>query len=64
MCLILLRSGNIWLRMRQKKARNVSDMIIEASTTVRNLTVTIHVMGFAKRRQSLEHHKKMVCRKG
>ena len=50
MCLILLRSGNLLLRMRQEKGLNVSDLIMEASTTARSLTVIVHTMGFAKRR--------------
>ena len=42
MCLILLRSGNLWLRMRQEKGLNVSDLIMEVNNTGRSLTVTIH----------------------
>ena len=64
MCLILLRSGKIWLRMRQKKGSNVLDLIMEASTVARSLTINVHTMGFAERRQSLEHPKKMACQKG
>ena len=64
MCSILLRSGNIWLRIRQEKGGNVSDLIMELSTVARSLTVTVHTMGFTKRRQYQEHHKKMVCHKG
>ena len=33
---------------------------MELSTTARSLIVTVHTMGFTERRQSLEHHKKMV----
>ena len=38
--------------------------LMEVNTAARSLTVTVHTMGFAERRQSMEHPKKMVCHKG
>ena len=47
-----------------RKRLKCSALIMEVSTAIRSLTVTVHTMGFAERTQSLEHHKKMVCQKG
>ena len=64
MCFLLLRSGKFWLRMGQEKDWSLSYLIMEVNTAAKSLIVIVHTMGFVERRQSLEHHKKMVCQKG
>jgi hypothetical protein len=64
MFLILLRNGNLWLRMRQEKGLSVLDHKMEVNILARSLMNNVHTMGFVERRQYHEHHKKMVCQKG
>ena len=64
MCLLVLRSENIWLRMKQRKDWSVLDITMEVDTAANILIVIIHTMGFIERRQYQEHHKKMVFKKG
>ena len=45
MCLLLLRSGNLWLRMRHGKYSSVLELITEMINATRSLIVTIHTMG-------------------
>ena len=52
MCFLLLISGNIWLRMRQEKGWNVSDLIMEVNSATMSLIITVHTMGFIEKGES------------
>ena len=60
MCLILLRSGNIWMIMIQEKCLNVLNLIMEVNTAVRRFTVTVHTMGFVERNAMSERMNRMI----
>ena len=55
MFFILLRNGNLWLRMRQEKGLSVSDQKMEVNIATRSFIITVHTMGFVERKQFQEH---------